>query len=286
VRESALPVVGLAAVLVGTSACGDSVAAAAANGLLHPQRHAMTRSAPEHCEETTFAGADVTLAAWRCRTTGARRATVIYLHGIADNRASGTGAIDWLRARGFDVVAYDSRGHGQSGGDTCTYGYYEKLDLRSFVDAIDSGGVVLVGTSLGAAVALQEAADDPRVIAIVAAETFSDLRTIATERAPRILTRGLIERAFVAAERLGKFRVDEVSPVVSAPRIAAPVLLVHGAHDRDTRPEHSRRVYDALRGNKRLIIVPGAGHNQSLSGEAWRDIEAWIDSVLPRRTAT
>ena len=58
-------------------------------------------------------------------------------------------------------------------------------------------------------------------------------------------------------------------------------MLIHGAADRDTRPEHSQRVFAALSGPKRLILVPGAGHNASLLRPAtWREIEIWIDQAL------
>ena len=93
---------------------------------------------------------------------GDRRGTLIYLHGVADNRASGAGVIERFRKRGFDVVAYDSRAHGESDGDACTYGFYEKQDLRRVLDSVGVGPIVLVGCSLGAAVALQLAADEPR----------------------------------------------------------------------------------------------------------------------------
>ncbi|HKH46916.1 MAG TPA: alpha/beta fold hydrolase, partial [Thermoanaerobaculia bacterium] len=178
---------------------------------------------------------------------------------------------------GFDVIAYDSRAHGDSGGDTCTYGYFEKKDLRRVLDTVPSGPIVLLGTSLGAAVALQEAADDPRVSAVVAAETFSDLRTVARERAPFFLTTATIRKAFSLAEARGRFAVAAVSPVEAATRITCPVLLIHGALDSDTPPEHSVRVFGALHGPKRLILVPGARHNESLAGNVWPEIEAWID---------
>jgi dipeptidyl aminopeptidase/acylaminoacyl peptidase len=141
--------------------------------------------------------------------------------------------------------------------------------------------VVLAGTSLGAAVALQEAAGDPRVVAVVAAETFSDLRTIATERSPFVFTAGTIRRAFELAEQEAQFDVDAVSVVVAASRINAPVFLIHGEADTETRSDHSRRVFDALRAQKRLILVPWAGHNGSLRAEVWDEVARWIDSVIP-----
>lgn len=252
-----------------------------AGALLHPARHEMTAALPAACTSVRFAGHEVTLAGWACRASAARRATLVYLHGIADNRASSAGIIERFTARGFDVVAYDSRAHGQSGGAACTYGYLEKQDLRRVLDRVEPGPVVLVGTSLGAAVALQSGAIDSRITAIVAAETFSDLRTVANERAPFFFSRSIIARAFDVAEEQGRFRAADISPAEAAKQITVPVLLIHGAADIDTPPAHSQRVFDALRGPKRLILVPGARHNESLrGGEIWNTIESWIDAAV------
>jgi pimeloyl-ACP methyl ester carboxylesterase len=285
VARRSVAIAAATAFVITVSACvlSSQASTLAANGLLHPQRHLVKQAAPRSCETTTFAGANVQLAGWWCRANGSPRGTVVYLHGVADNRASASGVIERLTARGFDVIAYDSRAHGGSDGDVCTYGYFEKHDLARVLDRIETKPIVLFGTSLGAAVAIQAAAIDRRVDAVIAAETFSDLRTVAVERAPRVLTRAMIEKAFAAAERQGHFDVDAVSPVRAAADVTVPVLLVHGARDVDTRPEHSERVFAALAGPKRLIIVPGAAHNGSLTAGAWPEIEEWLASIKPAR---
>jgi alpha-beta hydrolase superfamily lysophospholipase len=252
----------------------------AAGGLLHPYRRVTKLAAPEHCLEVQFQGAGVRLKGWRCAATAERRGTVVYLQGIADNRASSIVAIKKFVPRGFDVLAYDSRAQGESEGKYCTYGYYEKLDLARILDTVDSGPIVLIGTSLGAAVALQAAAEDARVTAVVAAETFADLRGIARDRAAFLLTDATIREAFRLAERDAGFEADAVSPEESAKRIRIPVLLLHGANDRDTRPDHSRRVYTALGGPKKLVIVPGARHDGSLNPQTWPMVEAWVDDAI------
>src|SRR5215510_11097199 len=84
-----------------------------AGGVLHPARRHVAQPAPTSCLETTFAGDGVTLKGWTCRSSAPRIGTLIYLHGIADNRASAVGAIQRFTARGFDVIAYDSRAHGE-----------------------------------------------------------------------------------------------------------------------------------------------------------------------------
>jgi uncharacterized protein len=266
--------------VIAFGAAATQLPAIGAGGLLHPARRPISATPPPVCRNTTFTGEGVQLKGWRCQATSPARGTVVYLHGIADNRASATGVVERFIGRGFDVLAYDSRAHGESGGEVCTYGFFEKHDLRRVLDTVGTGPIILLGTSLGAAVALQEAASDRRVTAIVAAETFSDLRTVATERAPFFFTPSLIRRAFQIAERQAGFAVDSVSPAAAAAGIAAPVLLVHGEVDHLTSPDHSRRVFRALAGPKRLILVPGAGHNESLRGSVWADIERWLDSVL------
>jgi uncharacterized protein len=254
-----------------------------AGGLLHPVRQVSSLTAPRSCSEAEFPGAGITLRGWRCRSSAPARGTIIYLHGVGDNRGSAVGVIERFTAQRYDVIAYDSRAHGQSGGDVCTYGFFEKRDLRAVVDGVQPGPIVLIGTSLGAAVALQEAADDPRIAAIVAAEIFSDLRTVATERAPRFFSQHTIDRAFRLAEEQAHFDVDSTSPVAVAGRIKAPVLLLHGADDVETPPAHSQRVFAALSGPKRLLLVPGAGHSASLRADVWPDIERWLESALRGR---
>jgi pimeloyl-ACP methyl ester carboxylesterase len=273
-------------VLLASAACLQ-LPKLGAGGLLHPARRTTVGATPIGCQDVEFAGAGVTLRGWRCGSPTPARGTIVYLHGIADNRSSAAGVIDRFTARGFQVIAYDSRAHGQSGGDACTYGVFERRDLEKVIDAIGRGPMFLIGTSLGAAVALQTAADDPRITAVVAVETFSDLRTVATERAPFVFSRGSIERAFTLAEQQAAFSVDAASPLAAGSRITAPVLLIHGAADRETPPAHSRRVFDVLSGPKRLVIVPGAGHNQSLRDAAvWSEIDKWIDAASAERAVT
>jgi pimeloyl-ACP methyl ester carboxylesterase len=252
-----------------------------AGAILRPARISYADGAPDGCVDRGFAGAGVALRGWWCEPAGASRGTLVSLHGVADNRRGAAGLVSRFGKRGLAVVAYDSRAHGESEGEFCTYGFHEKQDLRRVIAALMPGPVILFGTSLGGAVALQAAAGEPRVSAVVAAETFSDLATVVRDRAPGITPDFLLRQAFRIAGERGDFDVEEVSPVRAAASIRVPVLLIHGAKDRDTGPDHSRRIYDALAGEKRLILVPGAGHGQSLRGaNVWSSIEAWVESVL------
>jgi hypothetical protein len=254
----------------------------AASALLHPGRRPPEGPPKRPVETLDLDGAGVHLKGWRFPGEGpVRRGTVVYLHGIGDSRRSSVYIADHFVPAGFDVLAYDSRAHGESGGEACTFGIYEKEDLARVLATIQARPIVLLGSSLGAAVALQAAAQSPDVAAVISVSVFSDLRTVAHDRAPFFASQGQIRDAFAIAERDGRFRVDEASPVAAAPHIKVPVLIIHGAKDDETRPAHSQRVYDALRAPKQLILVPGVGHNNVVDRKVWGQIDEWLHRMLP-----
>ncbi len=268
------------AVAVVLSLAGCMPASWGAGALLHPSRRRLTMARPAEAQDFTFSSGGLKLKGWLFAGSGARRGTMIYLHGSADNRASGVYITERFLARGFDALAYDSRAHGESEGNACTYGCFEKHDVSRAIDALHAQPIVVVGVSLGAAVALQAAAEDSRIAAVVAVSSFSDLRTVANERAPFIASSSNIEAAFKLAEEQAQFKVDEASPLWAAPRIRVPLFLVHGQADIETAPTHSQRLFAALRGERRLLVVPGAGHNDVLRPDVWGQIDPWLDQVL------
>jgi pimeloyl-ACP methyl ester carboxylesterase len=255
-----------------------------ANAILHPYRRTTTVVPNLPFEDLVFVSEGVTFRGWRFRGTPPRRGLIVYLHGSADNRQSGLGFAHRFVPQGFDVVAYDSRAHGDSGGDACTYGFYEKKDLSRALDALQLDAAIVFGTSLGGAVALQAAADDPRIIGVISQSSFSDLETVVRERAPFFASAAEIKAALGIAETRGAFRVAEVSPRLAAMRIRVPVLLIHGERDSETRPSHSKAILAALAGPKELLIVPRAGHNDTLADpETWVRIDRWLAGVAPVR---
>ncbi len=275
-RIAALAVAG---VLLATGAAAYLAPSFGANAILYPKRRPMTRQPNLPFEAVEFEGAGVKLKGWWFHT-GEKRGTVVFLHGVQDNRGTAVGIAAHFVPRGFEVIAYDSRAHGESDGDVCTYGFYEKQDLRRVLDRVTVNPIVVMGVSMGAAVALQATAKDRRIAAVVAVSSFSDLHTAAAERAPFFATTGSLGRAFELAGKIGQFRVDDVSPMAAAAHITAPTLIIHGDHDDETPPAHSQRIFAALRAPKRLILVPNARHSHVLD-VVWSEIDAWLDAALP-----
>jgi pimeloyl-ACP methyl ester carboxylesterase len=254
-----------------------------ANAILHPHRRTDVGRPDIPHRPVVFDSGGVRLVGWLFPAASPRKGLIVYLHGIADNRRSGIGFAQRFTAQGYDVLAYDGRAHGESGGAFCTYGFHERHDVSRALDSLGVAEAVLFGSSLGGAVALQAAAGDTRVRGVIAQSAFADLREIVEERARGfgILFRSSdVAEAIRLAERKAAFRADEVSPRALGPRIHVPVLLLHGEKDRETSPAHARRIYDALAGPRRLVMVAGAGHNDVFGRpETWREVETWLASM-------
>jgi len=59
------------------------------------------------------------------------------------------------------------------------------------------------------------------------------------------------------------------------------VLLVHGDADKETPYPHALRIFAALHEPKRLLTIPGGGHRRGLTPDVWREVDGWLDGVLP-----
>ena len=183
-----------AALLVAVAgACSMTVLGKRA--ILHPWRRPDPPAPSIPHEDVVLRGEGIELRGWRFPPQGDRRGLVIYLHGSSDDRRGGVGIAESFTPLGFEVLAYDLRAHGSSGGDACTYGVLESRDLARVLDHEPPGPVALIGFSLGASVALQAAARDPRISLVVAVAPFSDLETVVLERSPFFITRGQTEDA-------------------------------------------------------------------------------------------
>ena len=119
-----------------------------------------------------------------------RGTAIVLLHGLTATRRYVVMGSRLLERRGYRVVSYDARGHGESGA-AASRGGYEYADMAADLAAIlDHTGIdraVLVGSSMGAATALRFALANPgRVLALVqstpayAGEPHADAADLAT----------------------------------------------------------------------------------------------------------
>ncbi len=197
------------------------------------------------------------------------RGTVVCLHGIGGCKEPLLGDAEMLSQEGFNTILYDSRAQGESGGENCTFGYFEARDLsRALDEAAKRHGAAqpygVWGGSFGGAVALRALAHEPRLKFGIVVSTFARLREIVGDY---LYLHTGIRANFIANLALNKagtiagFPPEEVAPAEDAKRITQPILLIHGAEDRTISPEYGKRIFANLASkDKYWYPVPGADH--------------------------
>ena len=147
---------------------------------------------------------------------------------------------------------------------------------------------------MGAGIALQSAAVEPRIEAVVAEASFANLREASYDYAGLRRYPWLGKTLFAPgtwtmiyhAELLANLPASEVSPEKAVAARAFPVLLICDAADVALPCRHTKRIYDAARGPKQMWIVPGAFHTAALGYEPVefrRRVLAFFDSVRGTR---
>jgi pimeloyl-ACP methyl ester carboxylesterase len=255
-------------------------------GILHPanlnpprsgQMEAMlmrTGAAKEHFSVRASDG--VELRGWKVRSRMPSANWVLLFHGVSDNRTGVLGHAELLLRHGYNVVMMDARAHGESGGTMATYGWKERYDTVAIADALCSSERVrhlgALGVSMGAAIALQSGAVEPRIEGLVAEDPFANLREVSYDYAGLFLTPLLGKTLFRPATMLamheiakeGGFRPEDVSQEKAVAARAFPILLICGTRDRRIPCRHAEGIYQAAPGPKELWVVAGASHAAAL----------------------
>jgi alpha-beta hydrolase superfamily lysophospholipase len=232
----------------------------------------------------------------------APRGTVLVLHGIQDRKETYRPFADAFAAAGYRAVLVDLRGHGRSSGEHLTFGATDSRDLVQVVDALAAQGrlaepLASYGHSYGAAAALQHAARDPRVRAVVTTNTFASMRDVVPPIAlayaswwQRPFVRFGIQPTITRAGRIAGFDPDDASPLRAIVRTDAAILLIHARGDTFISSKNAERMKAAAAPERtRLLLLDGEEHNSILTGPAAERIAAeaveWFGERLPSTRA-
>lgn len=238
----------------------------------------------------------VELRGWKIVPPSPKRDWVLLIHGVSDNRTGDLGHAEFLLRHRYSVVMMDSRAHGESGGQMATYGWRERYDTVAISNALYASENVrhwyALGVSMGAAIALQSAAVEPRIAAVAAEDPFANLREVSYDYAgldlSPLLGKTIFRPATIfaldAMNRAGSFNPDDVSPEKAVAQRPFAVLLICGTEDRRIPCRHAQAIYEAATGPKELWIVQGAGHASAL-GQAPAEYENRVVSFFQKYPA-
>src|SRR6185312_341964 len=210
------------------------------------------------------------------------KGTVVHFHGNFGNVSNHFPLALFLTHHGYDVLAFDYEGYGASQGQPTAARLVQ--DGRAAVRWAQAhrrggpaSGVAVFGQSLGGAVAIVVAAQEPEVKAAVIEAAFSGYRAMAGAAARRhVLTLPFYVPVPFLPRKADPIRyVGRISP--------RPVFFIHGDRDTIVPVEMSRRLFAAAREPKALWIVPGAGHLECrrIAGPAYDEkIVRFLDKAL------
>jgi len=178
---------------------------------------------------------------------------------------------------GFNVLAYDSRAQGSSGGKDITLGFFEKTDLDNairWVTWVNPNAIIGVhGESLGAVTALLQAEVNPskkNVNFYVVDCPYSDLWElmsikISGDFRPSFQPTAafILFYANIIALIKSHFSLHAVSPITEICDINTPILFIHGSNDTFIPASMSLELYLRKKDPKGIYISPGAEHAMS-----------------------
>ncbi len=213
--------------------------------------------------------------------------SVILVHGFTGNIPVSMRYFNLFHTRGYNVLMYDHRFHGKSGGGSCSMGYYEKHDLVKFIDWVENrvgkqSVIGLHGESMGASTSLMTAQFDKRISFIIADCGFCDFyheakyRLKADYKLPEFPFLYLSD--FINKIRF-KHSYKEISPIENINAIECPVFFIHGDRDRVTKVDDSIKMHEKFDGKKELLITQDTGHAGSIHRHKQLYFEA-VDKFL------
>ncbi|MET0964092.1 MAG: alpha/beta hydrolase [Noviherbaspirillum sp.] len=213
----------------------------------------------------------VRIEAWYVPAQGARGAALL-AHGNAGSIAHRVDYAALFNRLGYSLLLLEYRGYGRSEGKPSEQGTY--ADARAawrhllIERGYPAGRIVLVGESLGGAVAAHLAAEvEPG--ALVLASSFVSVPELASELYP-----------WMPARQLARYRYDTLAALT---RVSCPVFVAHSEQDDIVPFHHGERLFAAARAPKAFLKLAG-GHNEGFlfGRRAWgEELGRFLDTHVP-----
>lgn len=197
------------------------------------------------------------------------KAVILFCHGNAGNVTHRADTIhvlrDWV---GASVLVFDYRGYGRSEGSPNERGILQDARAaRAWLaqkESIPESQIVLMGESLGGAVAVDLAASDGAK-ALVLQSTFTSIPDIAAHYYPWLPVRWLIRNRFDSIGKIASYH--------------GPLLESHSDADSIIPYAFGRRLFDAANQPKRFIKLEGLDHNDPHTREYFQALGQFLEEV-------
>lgn len=197
------------------------------------------------------------------------RGAVLYSHGNGSNLSRLGGRVyRWRESLGRAVLVYDYPGYGKSGGRPSEGGCYAagEAALRWLTDdqGVPAGEVVLIGESMGGAVAVELATRSTARL-LVLEGAFTSFPDMAQVRFPVYPCRYVVRNRMDNEAKIGHAR--------------CPVLVAHGTADDVVPFRQGERLFAAAQAPKLFVRLDGHGHPPPNDREFFATVRQFLSST-------
>ena len=218
----------------------------------------------------------VTIKGWYFKQSDTANCGVVLAHGWSDNRRGMLRYVHLFDSCGCDMVLYDHRVHGQSGGKYPSGGIYEKEDLHKITDwfkektGLEDNQIGWAGASWGAGTVMQAGGNGREMAFILSDSPFQDWHSAIFERAIRdyggwvnYMTLGV----YAAVKMRSGINVREANTLEAIKGIKSPVFLLHSETDEATGSIQSVNISKHLNPENSVFHHTkwGAGHCKDIT---------------------
>lgn len=210
---------------------------------------------------------------WWIQASQPNAKVLLYLHGNAINIGANVAQAHRFHQLGFSVLMIDYRGYGRSeGGFPSESQVYQDAatawDYLVYQRQIPPSQILIYGHSLGGAVAIDLAVKHPNAGGLIVESSFTSIQKVVAYR-----------------NNFWMFPVDSIltqrfDSITKVPNLKIPVLFIHGTADVIVPAFMSQDLYAAAPEPKKLLLVPGAAHNNVAEVAASVYLEAMRSFVI------
>ncbi|MDF5711085.1 MAG: alpha/beta fold hydrolase [Nostoc sp. S4] len=216
---------------------------------------------------------------WWIKAKQPNAKVLLYLHGNGINIGVNIAHANRFHQLGFSVLLIDYRGYGRSEGSFPN-------EKRVYEDAVTAWNylvqqqqipprqIFIYGHSLGGAIAIDLAVKHPQAAGLIVESSFTSIRDLIAYR-----------------NMFWMFPVDLIltqrfESIKKLPNLKIPVLFIHGVADAAVPSFMSQKLYAAAPEPKKLLLVPGANHNDTAvvaGSEYLQSVDSFVQQVLRSR---
>lgn len=199
---------------------------------------------------------------------------VIICHGVTENKINSLRFVRMFEKLGFNSIVYDHRRHGDSGGKTTSFGFYEKIDLQAIVEAVrkragENAIIGIHGESMGAATTILYAGsiqdDADFYISDCSFSNFEEQVYNIMRQTTPLRSSLAIRFANLFLKMRDGYTFNLVSPIDVVDHIEKPVLFIHSLQDDFILPKMTEELYEKKKEPKTLKLFEIGAHAKSFN---------------------